>query len=162
MMEHSYYLIYRERRKGGEMLFNVGTKEKTSTLIRLRGRKIHETFNKILQILGRTGCVTPIQTGNPRIYSLRDDVGPVIGTYLILIRRAQKMDYWIDFLNELLMGEYSRLGETFTMFLETIIDLSKGKPAGKEYNLSPTVVSSFSSALKVLIKNLKNNTFSFH
>ena len=154
-MEHSYYIIYRERKKGGEVLFNIGTKEKTSTLIRLRGRKMRETFNRILQTLGRTGCVTPIQTGNPRIYTLRDDVGPVIGTYLILIRRARKMDYWIGFLDELLMGEHSRLGETFAMFLETMIDLSKGAPEGKEYNLSPTIVSSFSSALKVLIKNLK-------
>jgi hypothetical protein len=156
-MEQSYYLIYKERKKGGEILFNVGTKEKASTLIRLRGRKTHETFNKILQTLSRTGCITPIQTGNPRIYSLRDDVGPVIGTYLILIRRAQKIDYWINFLDELLMGEYSRLGETFATFLETIIDLSKRAPAGKGYNLSPTIVSSFSSALKVLIKTLKKH-----
>jgi len=154
-MEQSYYLIYKERKKGGEILFNVGTKKKASTLIRLRGRKTHEIFNKILQILSKTGCITPIQTGNPRIYSLRDDVGPVIGTYLILIRRAQKMDYWIDFLDELLTGKHSRLGETFTTFLGTIIDLSKGTPAGKEYNLSPSIVSSFSSALKVLIKTLK-------
>jgi hypothetical protein len=154
-MEQSYYLIYKERKNGGEILFNVGTREKTSTLIRLRGRKMYQTFNKILQILSKTGCITPIQTGNPQIYSLRDDAGPVIGTYLILIRRAQKMDYWIDFLDELLTGKHSRLGETFATFLETIIDLSKGAPAGKEYNLSPSIVSSFSSALKVLIKTLK-------
>jgi len=154
-MEQSYYLIYKEGKKSGEIRFNVGTRDKTSTLIRLRGRKMRETFNEILQILGRAGCITPIQTGNPRIYSLRDDVGPVIGTYLILIRRAQKMDYWIYFLNDLLLGEYSKLGETFTIFLETIIELSKGAPAGKGYNLSPTIVSSFSSALKALIKTLK-------
>jgi hypothetical protein len=155
MMEESYYLIYKERKDGGEILFNIGSKEKTSTLIRLKGRKTRETFNKILRILSRTGCITPIQTGNMQIYSVREDVGPVIGTYLILIRRAQKMDYWVDFLDELLMGKYSRLGEAFATFLETIIDLSKGAPTGKGYNLSPGIVSSFSSALKVLIKTLK-------
>jgi len=154
-MEESYYLIYKERKDGGEILFNVGGKEKTSTLIRLKGQKTRETFNKILGILGRAGCITPIQTGNPQIYSLREDVGPVIGTYLILIRRAQKVDYWIDFLDELLMGKYSRLGEAFATFLETIIDLSKGAPTRKEYTLSPSIVSSFSSALKVFVKTLK-------
>jgi hypothetical protein len=154
-MEQSYYLIYREGARGGEILFNVGTKEKTSTLIRLRGRRARETFDKILQILGRAGCVTPIQTGNPRIYSLRDDVGPVIGTYLILIRRAQKTEYWMDFLDELLTGEHSRLGRTFATLLEIMIDLSKGTPAGKGYGLSPVVASSFSSALKVLVKALR-------
>lgn len=154
-MEESYYLIYKEGAKGGEISFNVGTKEKTSTLIRLGGQRAREAFDKILQMLNRAGCVTPIQTGNPRIYSLRDDVGPVIGTYLILIRRAQKMDYWINFLDELLTGKHSKLGKTFATLLETMIDLSKGAPAGKGYNLSPAVVSSFSSALKVLVKALR-------
>lgn len=154
-MEYSYYLIYRESKRGGEILFNVGTKERTSTLIRLGGRRIRETSNEILQILSRAGCIIPIQTGHTRIYSLRDDVGPVIGTYLILIRRARKMDYWIDFLNELLMGKYARFGRTFAMFLEMMIDLSKGMPAGRAYNLSPIIVSAFSPALKELVRGLE-------
>ncbi|MCD6241375.1 hypothetical protein J7K27_07665 [Candidatus Bathyarchaeota archaeon] len=157
-MEHSYYLIYKTKKGGGELLFNVGTEDKTSTLLRLRGRKIQEIFNGILPILSKNGCVTPIQTGNPRIYSIRDDVGPVLGAYLIPVRRAQKTDYWITFLNELLTGEYSRLGEVFSTFLETTIDLSKSMtPSSRRpnYTLSPIIVSSFSSALKVFVKTLK-------
>ncbi|MEM1757693.1 MAG: hypothetical protein QXD86_04650 [Candidatus Bathyarchaeia archaeon] len=153
-MGHTYYLIYKERKRSGEILFNVGTKEASLTLIRLSGQKVCDSFSKILQILNRAGCLIPIQTGNPRIYSLRDDVGPVIGTYLILIRRAKRMDHWINFLDELLTGKYSRLGGTFAILLETIIGLSKGAPPGKEYALSPPIVSSFSSALKVLVKSL--------
>jgi len=153
-MEYNYYLIYKEGKKGGEILFNVGTKEFSSTLIRLSGQRIRDSFSKILQILSKAGCLIPIQTGNPRIYSLRDDVGPVIGTYLILIKRAKRMDYWISFLDELLTGKYSKLGETFAILLETIVELSKRAPPGKEYTLSPHIVSSFSSALKVLIKSL--------
>jgi len=105
------------------------------------------------------GCITPLQTGNPSIYSIRDDVGPVLGTYLILIRRAQKIDYWSSFFDELLTGKYARLGETFSTFLQSTIDLSKGtitQSKRKEYTLSPAVISSFSSALKVLVKKLKN------
>ncbi|MCR8433828.1 MAG: hypothetical protein NDP24_06335 [Crenarchaeota archaeon] len=153
-MEDSYYLIYKEGRKGGEVLFNVGTKETSSTLIRLSGQGIRGSFNNILQILSKAGCLIPVQTGNPRIYSLRGDVGPVIGTYLILIKRAKKMDYWVNFLDELLTGKYSKLGETFAIFLETMVRLSKRAPSGKGYALSPSIVSSFSSALKVLIKSL--------
>jgi hypothetical protein len=91
---------------------------------------------------------------------VRDDVGPVLGAYLILIRRAQKIDYWIAFLDELLTGRYSRLGETFSTFLESTIDLSKGltlKNQKRDYILSPAIVSSFSSALKVFIKTLKKH-----
>jgi hypothetical protein len=39
---------------------------------------------------------------------------------------VHKKDYWVDFPDELLMGKYSRPGEEFATFLETIIDLSKG------------------------------------
>jgi hypothetical protein len=159
-VEHSYYLTFRRKKKGSELFFNVGTKEKTTTLLRLSGRNTEEIFNKILKTLSKVGCLTPIQTGNPSVYSIRDDVGPVLGAYLILIRRAQKIDYWTAFLDELLTGKYARLGETFSTFLESTIDLSKGtisKSRRKEYTLSPVVVSSFSSALKVLVKNLKKH-----
>jgi len=159
-MEHSYYLTFKSKKGKGELLFNVGTKDKTATLLRLRGRNTQDIFNKVLSILGKAGCITPIQTGNPRIYSVRDDVGPVLGAYLILIRRAQKTDYWIAFLDELLTGRYSRLGETFSTFLESTIDLSRGLPLKnqkREYILSPAVVSSFSSALKVFVKALKKH-----
>lgn len=152
-MEYSYYLIYKEGRKGGEILFNVGTKERTSTLIRLSGQRAREMFDGILEILGRVGCVTPIQTGDKKVYSLRDDVGPVIGAYLVLTRRARKTDYWISLLEELLIGRLSRLGGTFATLLEAMVELSKGAPS-RRYALSPHVVSSFSSALKVLTKSL--------
>jgi len=159
-MEHSYYITFKTKKEGAELLFNVGTEDKTSTLLRLRGRKIQEIFNRILPILSRNGCITPIQTGNPKIYSIRDDVGPVLGAYLILVRRAQKTDYWVAFFDELLTGRYSRLGEVFSTFLEATIDLSKSAmPPNKKagYTLSPTIVSSFSSALKVFVKTLKKH-----
>jgi len=159
-MEYSYYLTFKTKKEGAELLFNVGTKDKTSTLLRLTGRKIQEIFNRILPILSRNGCITPVQTGNPQIYSVRDDVGPVLGAYLILIRRARKTDYWINFFDELLTGRYSRLGEVFSIFLEVTIDLSKSTmpPSTKaSYTLSPIIVSSFSSALKVFVKSLKKH-----
>ena len=157
-MEHNYYLTFKAERKRSELSFNVGTKEKTTTLLKLRGRHTEDIFNKILKTLSKAGCITSLQTGNPSIYSIRDDVGPVLGAYLILIRRAQKTEYWIAFLDELLTGKYARLGETFSAFLESTVDLSKGavsKSRRREYTLSPAVVSSFSSALKVLVKKLK-------
>jgi len=155
-MEYSYYLTFKGKKRISELLFNVGTRDKTSTLLRLRGRNTQDTFNKMLTILSKTGCVTPIQTGNPRIYSVRDDVGPVLGTYLVLIKRAQRMDYWIDFLDELLTGKYSRLGETFSIFLQTMMDLSKNnKSKNQKYVLSQNIVSAFSAALKVFVKTLK-------
>ena len=156
-MEYTYYLVFKSKKERGELLFNIGSEEETSTLLRLSGRNTQKIFNKIVSTLSRAGCIVPIQTGNPKIYSIRDDVGPVLGAYLILIRKARKIDYWIAFLDELLTGKYSRLGETFSFFLESTISLSKSSPIKKKEKnvLSPTVVSSFSSALKVFVKTLK-------
>jgi hypothetical protein len=157
-MEHIYYLTFKAKSKGGELSFNVGTKEKAAMLLKLSGRSAQEIFNRIIKSLGRAGCITSVQTGNPYIYSIRDDVGPVLGAYLILVRRARNIDYWTSFLDELLTGKYARLGETFSSLLESTIDLSKGeiaKSGRKECTLSPVIVSAFSSALKVLIRRLK-------
>lgn len=153
-MEYSYYLAYKENRRGGKILFNVGTIDPSSTIITVGGRRARYLFDRIIEILNITGCSIPIQTGNPEVYSLKDDVGPVIGTYLMLIRGARNLDYWIDFLYELLVGKYSKLGGTFASLLELAIRLSDGAPPGKEYTLSPRVVLALSSALKVLIRSL--------
>jgi hypothetical protein len=87
-------------------------------------------------------------------------VGPVLGAYLILIRRAQRIEYWLSFLDELLTGRYAKLGETFSTFLQLAIDLSKGetvKSRKSEYTLSSVVLSSLSSALKVLVREMKKH-----
>lgn len=151
----SYYLIYREGKRGGELSFNIGGVGKEAALIKVTGRRTEELFNGVIRILGETGCITPIQTGNPKIYEVRDDVGPVIGTYLVLVKRARRIDYWMGFLEELLTGELSVLGEAFSTLLQVMMSLSRRAPPSREYTLSPKVVSSFSSALKTLVRSLK-------
>lgn len=159
-MEHNYYLIFERKRGGGELSFNVGARDKASTLIRLGGKNAIVIYNKLLSILSRAGCLTPIETGNPSVHWIRDDVGPVLGMYLILVRRARNTKYWLSFLDELLMGEYARLGGMFSILLESAMELSKEAPRGgkrRPYILSPAVASSFSSALKTFIRTLKKH-----
>jgi hypothetical protein len=85
-------------------------------------------------------------------------VGPVLGTYLILIRRCRNVNYWLTFFDELLTGKYSKLGAMFASLLETAIDLSRHMPTKSKkriYDLSPVVLSLLSSALKTFVKSLK-------
>jgi len=155
-MEYNYYLIYKQKSsKQAELYFNIGGTDKSSRLLRLKGSKTPTIFNGILKILGRTGCITPIETGKKSTYWIRDDVGPIIGTYLILIRRCRNTDYWLNFLEELLIGEFSYFGAFFANLLESAINLSKYETKSKEYNLSPKIISSLSTALKTFIKSLK-------
>jgi len=156
-MEYNYYLTYKRRPKQSELYFNIGGQDKTTTLLRLKGRNTSKIFERVLSILGRAGCITPIETGNPSTYWIRDDVGPVLGTYLILIRRCKNTEYWLNFLEELLTGKYSRLGSMFTDLLESAIELSKGKVKGEKqaYALSENIISPLSSALKTFIRSLQ-------
>ena len=161
-MEHSYYLTLKRRKGKGELLFNVGSSDKTTTLMRLRGATTNTIFDHIISSLSRAGCVTPIETGNLSTYWVRDDVGPVLGTYLILIRRCRNVDYWLNFFDELLTGKYSKLGAMFASLLDSAIDLSrhttrKGKK--RVYDLSPVILSSLSSALKTFVRSLKKHEF---
>ncbi|MDM7274694.1 MAG: hypothetical protein P3X22_001015 [Thermoprotei archaeon] len=157
-MEYSYYLIYRTGKNGSKLLFNIGSGEKTDTLLRLEGRRTKDLFVGILDILSRAGCISPIRIGDPSIYAVRDDVGPVVGSYLILVKRSRNVKYWTSFLEELIFGKYSTLGGAFSQFLEIAIDLSKGSPWGRRgYTLSPPIVSSLSSALKVFVKQLEKH-----
>jgi len=125
-MEYNYYLVYKQKnKKEAELYFNVGGTDKASRLLRLKGKNTSTIFNKMLRILSRTGCITPIETGKKSIYWIRDDVGPIIGTYLILIRRCRNIDYWLDFLDELLIGDFSHFGTFFANMLESAVNLSK-------------------------------------
>jgi len=157
-MEYSYYLTLKRRKNEGELLFNVGSIDKTTTLMRLKGGTTNTIFEHVISTLSRAGCVTPIETGNPSTYWVRDDVGPVLGTYLILIRRSRNLDYWLNFFDELLTGKYSKLGAMFASLLVSAIDLSRHIPKKSKkrvYDLSPLVLSSLSSALKTFVKSLK-------
>jgi len=161
-MEYSYYLTFKHRKREGELLFNVGSEDKTTTLLRLRGGTTKTIFDKIISSLSRAGCITPIESGGTRKYGIRDDVGPVLGTYLILIRQCRNIDYWLNFFDELLTGKYSKLGAMFSSLLESAIDLSRHTPKkskGRAYILTPAVASSLSSALKVFIRNMKKREF---
>ncbi|RJS92431.1 hypothetical protein CW705_02795 [Candidatus Bathyarchaeota archaeon] len=155
-MEYNYYLIYKQKsNREAELYFNIGGTEKSSRLLRLKGRKTPTIFNGILKTLSRTGCITPIETGRQSTYWIRDDVGPIIGTYLILIRRCRNVNYWLNFLEELLTGKFSHFGFFFANMLESAINLSKYEEKSKDYNLSPKIISSLSTALKTFIRSLK-------
>jgi len=157
-MDHSYYLTFKQKKRQSELIFNVGSEDKTTALLRLRGRTTKSIFDKIISSLSRAGCVTPIESGDTKKYWVRDDVGPVLGTYLILIRQSTNPDYWLSFFDELLTGKYSKLGSMFSCILESAIDLSRYTPRKSKrqaFILSPAITSSLSPALKVFIKTLK-------
>lgn len=157
MSEHDYYLSFRPGRRGGELAFGIGAEGGSVLLIRLGGRLSRDVFVKTVDALARAGSAVPVRVGETSVYAVRGDVGPVIGAYLILVKRSRRVDYWSRFLEELLLGRYSRLGRAFATFLELAIELSRATSRGRRrrHALDPHVTLALSSALKVFVRQLE-------
>jgi len=90
-----------------------------------------------------------------QIYTIREDLGPIIGAYLVLVRRARNIEKWSLFLQELLEGRYAGVAKAFSSFLEIALELSKSMhDKRKSYSLSPIVADALSSALKQFVDKI--------
>ena len=89
------------------------------------------------------------------MYTIREDLGPIIGAHLILVRRARNVDKWNSFLQELLEGLYVGVAKAFSSFLEIALELSRSMhDKRKSYSLPPLVADALSSALKRFVNKI--------
>lgn len=147
----TYYIILRRRPRNWEILYNIGSENSITTVLRLNGKNADRVFKCIVDNLARQGAIIPLKVSdNEQVYSIREDLGPVVGAYLILIRRARNIEKWGEFFRKLLDGHFVGVAKVFSTFLELAIELSRSMPtkSGKGYTLSPVVVDALSTALK--------------
>ena len=153
--EHTYYVILRRKSRGYEILYNIGSESSVTTVLRLNGKNSDKIFKNIIEALAKQGAAIPSRVSDyEQVYSVREDLGPVVGAYLILVRRARNIEKWNKFFRALLDGQYIGVAKAFSAFLELAIELSKSLPSkrrGKNYTLSPVVVDALSSALKQFV-----------
>lgn len=154
----TYYIILKRRSRGYEMLYNIGGESSITTILRLNGRNANAIFKNIITALAKQGAVIPTRASDyEQVYTIREDLGPVVGAYLILIRRARNIEKWNDFFKALLDGQYAGVAKALSIFLELAIELSRsmpGKRSSKSYTLSPIVVDALSTALKSFINKV--------
>jgi len=154
----TYCMSLRKRKGGWEILYNVGSEGKLTTILRLNGGSADKVFRGVIKALAKQGAAIPLKISDEEeIYAIREDLGPVIGSYLILVRRAKNLEKWEKFLNELLSEHYVGMAKAFSMFLELAIELSKSMPRrrqSKRYALSPVVVDALSKSLKHFVDKI--------
>lgn len=154
----TYYIILKRRSKSYEILYNIGSKSSMATVLRLNGKNANKMFKSIIENLARQGAALPLRVSDyEQVYNVREDLGPVVGAYLILIRRARNIEKWSKFFKALLDGQYVGIAKAFSSFLELAIELSRSmqKPsAGKHYALSPIVIDALSTALKRFVDKI--------
>jgi len=156
MNKHSYYLIYWESPKAHKVSFNIGGDSKESALITLQGKNIKRVFINTVRLLSRYGGIIPVETSDhKKIYTIREDLGPLIGTYILLLRRARNYDKWHRFLERILNEEFPGVATVLTSFLETAIELSKTwAETGKAFDIVSSTLKHFVNSLE---KNFSNS-----
>ena len=154
----TYYMILRRRKRGWEILYNIGSEERLTTILRLNGKSADKIFKGVVRALAKQGAVIPSRISEEeQVYAIREDLGPVIGAYFILVRRARNIEKWNNFLNSLLSEQYVGMAKALSVFLELAIELSRSMPRkshGKGYALSPIVVDALSTSLKHFVDRI--------
>jgi len=161
--KQAYIIILRRRKRAFDILFNVGNESKTTTLLRLRGRRADVIFNTIISALSRYGAVSPLKTSEDEdVFAIREDLGPIIGGFLILLRRSTNPKKWLNLLNGTLEGRYPMLVTAFENCLTMAIDMSridKSHAKRRKYTmLTPRVLDAISAALKKLAETISKET----
>jgi len=156
LSEYTYYLTLRKGRRGYEVLYSIGGEGGAARALRFGGVNAEKGFKDVVDALARHGAAVPSRVSDrEQVYAIREDVGPVVGAYLLLVRRAKDMATWRWFLRWLLDGRYPGVAKALSTFLEVALELSRHMPGGNgEYTISPVVADAVSSALKQFVDKI--------
>lgn len=150
-MESTAYFLQLKGEKNPKIYFQIGGTDEHSVVLTLEGKKAREYFEKIISLLSRYGGAVPEEiTPNFKKYAIREDLGPVIGAFMLMIRRTQNVTYWIKLLEGLLEGRYVGLANVYVSLLQRAIELSS--ELGNEGKIEGDIADAISSALKAFTK----------
>ena len=156
----SYRLVLRKTARGPVIQFRSSSPEaRESTLIRMGGKKASEIFQKMVEVLEKHELVTEkTESDNYVAYRLKPEIGPVVGGYLVLIRRSRDPSAWIPYFEDMITekepfkGAHALLTHALTLSME----LSKINPPPERVRmqLSPKMLDSVSAGFKVIVRKL--------
>jgi len=160
--DRAYYIIFRRRSGGATISFSIGSLGDAATLVKLKGKHMPEVFSGLVGHLSRRGSAVPLRvTESEEVYSVREDLGPIVGAYFIMLWRARNYRKWESFLAQLLDEELPGVANSMTLFLEAAIDYSKatrekeGRRRGS--SLSRKALDIFSSVLRQFAEKVLNS-----
>jgi len=124
--ERAYYVVLKRGVGRASLSFNVGSAKDAAALVKLKGKHMPEVFAGLINLLSRRGSVVPLKvTEAEEVYSVREDLGPVVGAYFLMLWRARNYGKWERFLSQLLDEKLPGAANAIALFLEAAIDYSK-------------------------------------
>ncbi len=155
----TYKLVLRNTARGKVIQFRSATPEKReSTLIRMGGSKAEKVFETMIDVLKKYDYILEEGgTPNYRAFKLKPEIGPVVGGYLVLIRRSRDPEKWLPFFEGFIKEDpYKGAHTLLTHALSLALSLSAAYPPPERVRmqLSPKVVDSISAGFKTAVKKL--------
>jgi len=157
----TYIIILRKDKRSSTLSFNIGGKEELMTLLKLVGKNVNFIFKNIVSILSKYGAISPIKISDrEEIFTVREDLGPIIGGFLILFRRSRNPKKWLSLLNDVLEGKYPTLVIVLENYVAMALEMSrvdKHRNKGQKQALTPIVLDASSTSLKAFAKIFLKN-----
>ena len=160
LSDRSYRLVLRKTARGPVIQFrSKAPEEREATLIRMGGKKAEEIFNNMVEVLKKYEYIEDeTTTENYRAFRLKQEIGPIVGGYLVLIRRSRDPSAWIPYFEGMLTekdpfkGSRALLSHALSLSLE----LSKVSPPPERVRmqLSPKMLDGVSAGFKIVVKKL--------
>ena len=160
LAERTYKLVLRRTARGPVIQFRSAIPEKAreATLIRMGGQKAEEVFKAMVDALKKHDFVTEEGgTDNYKFYRLKQEVGPAVGGFLVLVRRSRDPTAWTKYFEDLITGEkYKGSTKLLAHALALAIELSQIQPPPERVRmqLNPKILDSISAGVKVTVRKL--------
>ncbi len=153
-----YKLVLRRTARGPVIQFRSSSPEaRESTLIRMGGKKAEEIFEKMIDVLKKNDYILEAGgTENYRAFRLKPEIGPVVGGYLVLVRRSRDPSAWIPYFEDFITEKYKGSHALLTHALSLSLELSKIHPPPERVRmqLTPKILDSVSAGFKVTVRKL--------
>lgn len=158
--DRNWKLVLRRTARGPVIQFRSSTPQtRESTMIRMGGKMAEELFKTMVDVLRKYDYITAEGGTEERYkwYRLKNEIGPVVGGFIVLIRRSRRPQDWIPYFEGFIKqdpykGAHNLLGSA----LSTAFALSKDYPPPERVRmqLHPKILDSVSAGYKVIVKKL--------
>lgn len=153
-----YRLILRSTIRGASLQLRVSSPEaREVTLVKIGGRGVEELFNNIVDVLMKHGLIeAESKTKLVKAYKLKAEIGPVVGGFIVLVRRARDIKAWTPLFEAFITEQYKGSKVVLSHALSLSEQLSKISPPSKRVRmqLNPKILDGISAGIKVLTRKL--------
>ncbi len=153
-----YRLVLRTTARGPSLQLRVTPPEAREViLVKMGGKGVSELFDHMVEVLKKYGYVeAETVTAAMKAYRIKQEIGPLVGGYIVLVRRARNISVWKPLFEDFIVEKYFGAKVVLSHVLSLGEALSKLKPPSRRtrMQLNPKILDGVGAGTKVLARKL--------